>query len=45
MSGFFWLVLAVIVTAGVCITGIQPAGARSVAHTRVMGVARLVLVR
>jgi hypothetical protein len=44
MSWFTWLMLAVLVTAVAAITGIKPKGTRHVAHTRLMGVARLVLV-
>ena len=43
MSWLFWLVLAVILTAVVAITGMQPKGTRSVSHTRMMGTGRLVL--
>ena len=43
MSWLFWLALAVILTAVVAITGIQPKGTRPVSHTRLMGMSRLVL--
>jgi hypothetical protein len=36
--------LAVIATAVVAVTGIQPKDARPVAHTRLMGMARFVLL-
>jgi len=35
---------AVLITAIAAITGIKPKGTRHVAHTRLMGVARLVLL-
>jgi hypothetical protein len=44
MSWFAWLGLAVLITAGAAITGIKPKGTRHVAHTRLMGVARFVLL-
>jgi hypothetical protein len=44
MSWFAWLGLAVLITAVAAITGIKPKGTRHVAHTRLMGVARLVLL-
>jgi F0F1-type ATP synthase membrane subunit a len=44
MTWFAWLGLAVLVTAVAAITGIKQKGTRHVAHTRLMGVARLVLV-
>jgi hypothetical protein len=44
MSWFFWLAVAVILIAVVAITGMQPKGTRSVSHTRMMGMGRLVLV-
>jgi len=44
MNWFGWLGLAVVVTAVAAVTGIQPKGARPVAHTRMIGMARLVLV-
>lgn len=39
-----WLIAAVVLTALVAITGAQPKGARPVAGTHLMGVARFVLV-
>ena len=39
-----WLGLAVIVAAIAAITGLQPKGTRPVAHTHLMGVARLTLL-
>lgn len=44
MSWLFWLAVAVILTAVVAVLGAQPKGTRPVAHTRLMHVARLVLV-
>ena len=44
MTWFVWLALAVLVTAVAAITGIKPKGTRHVAHTRLMGMARFVLV-
>ena len=44
MSWFGWLALVVLLTAVAAVTGIKPKGTRPVAHTRLMGVARLVLV-
>ena len=44
MSWLAWLALAVAITAVAAITGIKPKGTRHVAHTRLMGVARLVLL-
>ena len=44
MSWLLWLALAVMLTAIVSVTGLQPRGTRPVAHTRMMGMARLALV-
>jgi heme/copper-type cytochrome/quinol oxidase subunit 4 len=44
MSWFGWLGLAVIITAVAALTGIKPKGTRHVAHTRLMGMARLALL-
>jgi hypothetical protein len=44
MSWLFWLILAVIIAALASISGLQPEGTRPVARTRLMGMARLVLV-
>ena len=44
MSWFAWLGLAVLITAVAAITGIKPKGTRHVAHTRLMGGARLALL-
>jgi hypothetical protein len=44
MSWFGWLALAVLITAVAAVTGLKPRGTRHVAGTRLMGMARLVLV-
>ncbi len=44
MSWFFWLGLAVVIGIIAAITGIKPKGTRPVAHTRLMGVARVILL-
>jgi hypothetical protein len=44
MTWLTWLVLAVLVTAAAALTGVKPKGTRHVARTRLMGVARVVLV-
>ena len=44
MSPLAWLGLALIIAVFAAITGIKPKGTRHVAHTRLMGVARFVLV-
>ena len=44
MNWFAWLGLAVLVTAIAAVTGIKPKGTRHVARTRLMGMARLVLL-
>ena len=44
MSWLGWLGLAVLISAVAAITGIKPKGTRHVARTRLMGVARLVLL-
>ena len=44
MSWLFWLGLAVAIGIVAAVTGVKPAGTRPVARTRMMGVARFVLV-
>jgi heme/copper-type cytochrome/quinol oxidase subunit 4 len=44
MSWLAWLGLAVLITAVAAVTGIKPKGTRHVAHTRLMGVARIALL-
>ena len=43
MSWLGWLGLAVIITGIAAVTGIKPKGTRHIAHTSLMGMARLVL--
>jgi hypothetical protein len=43
MTWLAWLGLAAIITAFAAVTGIKAKGTRPVAHTRLMGMARLVL--
>jgi hypothetical protein len=44
MTWLVWLMLAVIIAAVAGLTGLQPKGARPVGPTRLMGMARLMLV-
>ncbi len=44
MNWLVWLTLAVLLAAFAAVTGIKPSGTRHVAHTRLMSVARLVLL-
>jgi hypothetical protein len=44
MSWLAWLVVAVLIAAVAAVTGIKPKGTRHVAHTRLMGGARLALL-
>jgi len=44
MNWLVWLGLAVIIAAVAAVTGIKPKGTRPVAHTRMMGMARLALL-
>ena len=44
MNWMIWLSLAVVVTALAAVTGIKPRGTRPVAHSRLMGVGRVVLI-
>ncbi len=44
MTWLTWLALAVVVSAIAAVTGIKPNGTRHVAHTSMMGVARVVLL-
>ena len=39
-----WLGLAVVVTAIAAVTGMKAKGTRPVAHTRMMGMARVILI-
>jgi hypothetical protein len=44
MTWYTWLIAAALVAAVAAVTGITPKGTRPVAHTSLMGVARIVLV-
>jgi hypothetical protein len=44
MNWILWLGLAVVVTAVAAVTGVKAKGTRPIAHTRMMGIARVVLV-
>ncbi len=44
MTSFTWLLLAVIIAVVAAVTGIKAKGTRPVAGTRLMGVARIVLL-
>jgi hypothetical protein len=44
MTWLVWLGLAVVITAIAAVTGIKPKGTQHLARTRMMGVARLVLL-
>jgi len=44
MTWYTWLIVAAFVTALAAVTGIKPKGTRHVAHTSLMGAARVVLV-
>ena len=44
MSWMFWLGLAVVVGALAALTGLKPKGTRPVSNTRLMGVARFILI-
>jgi hypothetical protein len=44
MNWLFWLCVAVIIAGVAAVTGIQAKGTRPVAHTSMMGMARLVLL-
>ena len=44
MSWLVWLGLAAVISAAAAVTGIKPKGTRHVAHTRMMGMARLALL-
>jgi hypothetical protein len=43
MTWLTWLVLAVLIAGVAALVGLQPKGARPVARTQLMGVARMVL--
>jgi hypothetical protein len=44
MNWLVWLGLAVLISAVAAVTGLKPKGTRHVAHTSLMGVARVVLL-
>ncbi len=44
MNWLVWLGLAVVIAAVAAVTGIKPKGTRSVSHSRLMGMGRLVLL-
>lgn len=44
MSWIFWLGLAVLVGAVAALTGLKPKGTKPVSNTRLMGVARFILI-
>ena len=44
MSWIFWLGLAVAIGIVAAVTGMEPSGTRPVARTRLMGMARFVLI-
>ena len=44
MTWLTWLTLALIVAVLAGVTGLKPRGTRPVAHTQLMGMARLVLI-
>ena len=44
VTWYTWLILAALGTAAAAVTGIKPKGARPVARTQMMGMARLALV-
>jgi hypothetical protein len=44
MNWLVWLVVAVLFAVVAAVTGLQPKGARPIAHTSLMGVARIILL-
>ena len=44
MSWIFWLGLTVVIGALAALTGLKPRGTRPVSNTRLMGVARFILI-
>lgn len=44
MTPLFWLGLAVVIGALAALTGLKPKGTRPVSNTRLMGVARFILI-
>ena len=44
MTWYAWLAIAVVITSLAAVTGIKPKGTQHLARTRMMGVARIVLL-
>jgi hypothetical protein len=44
MTWLGWLIIAAVITALAAVTGIKPRGTQHLAHTRMMGMARLALL-
>jgi hypothetical protein len=44
MNWLVWLVVAALIAVVAAVTGLQPKGGRPVAHTSLMGVARIILL-
>lgn len=44
MSWIFWLGLAVVIGAVAALTGLKPKGSKPVSNTRLMGVARFIMI-
>ena len=44
MTWYTWLIAAALLAAVAAITGIKPKGTRHVAHTSMLGVARIILL-
>ena len=44
MTWYTWLIAAALLTALAAVTGIKPKGTRHVAHTSMMGMARIALL-
>lgn len=44
MNWLVWLSLAMVIAAVAAVTGIKPKGTRPVAHTRMMGMGRVMLL-
>jgi hypothetical protein len=44
MNWLVWLGIAVVIAGIAAVTGLKPKGTRPVAHTRMMGVGRIVLL-
>ncbi len=44
MTWYGWVAIAVVITSLAAVTGIKPKGTQHLAHTRMMGVARIALL-